>query len=147
VRRWRSLTATLAYFNVAWNLLLYILNPAWGSLILAAIWLAVGALWSTMIVKERRRVQAATQRQSFLPGGSVVGARPVVLGPSERLVSLPAGWSRQETEHGTRYIRQCSHWPRDEVKLKDGAVVAYICRRCGHDWADERWVAMKDVEW
>lgn len=33
-----------------------------------------------------------------------------------------------------------NHWPRDAVRLADGTVVAHICRRCDHSWANEHWV-------
>jgi len=118
----------LAYVNVAFNLLA-------GSSLIAGIWLVAALGWTYLAVSARRRAQAIAPHSI------------VVLEPGEQVIPLPAGWKRIETQRGTRYIQECSHWPRDEVKLKDGAVVAHICRRCGHDWADERWIAMKDVEW
>jgi len=135
---------SLAYINVAVNLLLYSANPAWGSLALVGIWLLVAALYTAIIVKDRRRVPAAA-RHPFLFGGPV-GTRAVVLERGESLVALPNGWSRLETTRGTRYVKACSHWPRDEVKLADGTTAAYICRRCGHDWVNEDYVR-SGVEW
>lgn len=56
-------------------------------------------------------------------------------------------WKSITLEAGEAVLRPpapkaCTHWPRDEVKLSDGAVAAYICRRCDHSWANEDWVML-----
>lgn len=158
LRRWRGLAAIMAWINVFWNLLLFAVNPAWGSLVLAGIWMLAGSAWTALSVSAKRRDRAdATYEflmrpQPKLPDPFRQPGRTYVLEPGERIFHLPQGFTRVETPRGTRYIRgtrairECSHWPRDEVKLADGTTVAYICRRCDHNWANEDYVR-KGVEW
>lgn len=148
LRRWRNLAMGLAYANVAWNLLLFAVNPAWGSLLLAGIWLIAALAWSGSLVLSKRREQAAARRHVFLtrpqPRLPDPFRPPVfVLQPGERVVSIPQVGGQRMPQVPRR---GCSHWPRDEVKLADGTTAAYICRRCGHDWANEDYVR-SGVEW
>ena len=142
VRGWRSLAALLALVQFAFNLLLFAVHPAWGSIVLALVWLATGGFFTGSAIIHRHHEWSARQQHSIffsVPGGPVKAGRTVVLEPGEQL--LPEGWKRLETRRDTRYVQECSHWPRDDVKLNDGTTVAYICRRCDHDWVDENYVS------
>lgn len=154
LKRHRGFIAKLAHFNVAWNLLLFALNPAWGSIVLAWVWMAVAAYLTIGMIIERRRLRSVDARHEFLRR-----PQPKLPDPfrrSERIKALQIQVARLAPqidelrrsvmlEAGERVValphEKCSHWPRDEVKLADGTTVAYICRRCDHDWANESWVA------
>lgn len=136
--KWRSLATTLAYFNVALNLL-------GGSLLLAGIWLVAALGWTGWMVSARRRRQADAWRHSpfIMRAGTVQMLAPVTgelrrsMQPGERVIPIPQVGGVRKTQVPSR---ACGHWPRDEVRLTDGTTVAYICRRCDHDWANEDWV-------
>lgn len=109
----------------------------WG-FILLAYWIGGGI----REYLQTRRWRAIEQRYVWLmPPPSVSDTPPrsvVVLGPGERVIPIPqVGGVRkpQVPDRGT-----CSHWSRHEVRLSDGTTVAYICRRCDHDWVNEQWV-------
>lgn len=134
LRQYGWMVLPLVYFNVAWNLLLFGLNPAWGSMVLAWAWLTAGF---ALVIRRRvvaKRQRATARNHAFLmrPQSRLPDPfrRPVfVLKAGEQVIPIPqVGGSN------------CSHRSRDEVKLSDGTTVAYICRRCNHDWADEQWV-------
>lgn len=162
-RGWRSLAAILAYVQVAFNLLLYAVHPVWSTIVLALVWLVTGGFFTgSALIHQRRergravRFEAPLQPRVSDPVISAVALNysnaarqhvPVRHGDLRRSFTLdageqvlPVGWKRVESARGTQYVQECSHWPRDEVKLSDGSVAAYICRRCGHDWANEDWV-------
>lgn len=84
-------------------------------------------LFAVEILRVRDEVNREINRQAPRVGAS---RSSIVLRPGERVIPLPQVPARQS----------CSHWPRDEVRLGDGSIVAYICRRCGRDWANEEWV-------
>lgn len=125
-RTLRNWAMSLAYINAVVNLLV-------GSSMLAAIWLLVGLIWTGVAVHARRRRLATSPISSASLNYSTARslARPVMmLQPGERVI--PILQLRKRT---------CSHWPRDSVQLSDGTTVAYICRRCDHDWADESYLS------
>lgn len=115
-RQWVEL---LAYYNAAWNLLLFALNPAWASMVLAWMCMIVGAFCTFRKGLERRRLQASQQRHPPLYGGPVLGARAIVVGPHEAIVPIvPA---RQ---------KGCQHKRREPVILSTGEVVGWVCIHC-----------------
>lgn len=135
--RLRPAAMSLAYFNVAFNLLLYAGNPRPSSLVVAGIWMVSALALTGLVISARHRRQAAMRDHPVLmPAQPILpdpfrwaGPNTIVLGPGESVIPIPRAARKP-----------CSHWPRDEVKLNDGSVAAYICRACGHDWANEDWV-------
>lgn len=108
----------------------------WG-FILLAYWIGGGIREYLQTRRSRAIYQSHTWLMQPPPSVSDTPPRSIVyLEPGERLIPLPAGLKRT----ATGYTQECSHWPRDEVTLSDGTTVAYICRRCGHDWVNEQWV-------
>lgn len=149
--RW---TLPFIYFNVASNLLLFAVNPAWGSMLLAWVWMVAGFVY---VISKRRRLP---RRFTAMPTLQQINNAPIpylrseanrhmpvrtgqlrrsfILDAGERVIPIPQMGGVRTSQVPARGT--CSHWPRDEVKLNDGTTVAYICRRCGKDWADEQWV-------
>jgi hypothetical protein len=87
------------------------------------------------ILRVRDEVNREINRQAPRVGAS---RSSIVLSPGERVIPLPQVGGVRKPQVPARGT--CSHWPRDEVRLSDGSLVAYICRRCGRDWANEEWV-------
>lgn len=148
VRRWRKLAMAVIYFNVGSNLLLFAVNPAWGSMVLAWVWLLAGFCWTGLAIRDKRRSEATARRHEFLmrPQPRLPDpfrqARPVfVLQPGERIIPIPQVGGVRKPQVPAR--ESCNHRKRDAVRLSDGTTVAYICRSCDRDWADENYVSGK----